>query len=178
MKNIIWKFGLGIGFAMALVMIIGTLAAGTPPDYGVMEIIGYTGFILSALVIVLGIKVYRDRIAGGKISYRKGFTVGIGITAVAALVVGIYTFVHIAWMDPDFGESYIEWQIEEMKSEGIAAAELEREVVALREKQEMLGSPFMQAIVMYATILVIGLLITLISAAILKNDSDKDVAIA
>ena len=53
-------------------------------DYGM--VIGYTALVLSALVIYPGVRSYRDHVAGGKMTFGRGFLVGLGIAVMFAAV--------------------------------------------------------------------------------------------
>src|ERR1700741_3688945 len=59
-------------------------------DTGV--ILGYSSIIIALAAIFFGIKSYRDKTLGGKISFLKAFILGSGISAVSSIVMGIYVY--------------------------------------------------------------------------------------
>lgn len=169
MKGTVVKYGLSGGLFMSIMFALSVVIAGDPPNYTVMQAIGYISIILALLAVFLGIKSYRDRELGGVISFSKGFGVGVGIAAIASLILGLYTFAHIAWLDPNFEENYSAWAIENVQTSDMSQVEKAAEIENIQEMLKNTNSPFMQGIIMYATVFVMGLLIALIAAAILKK---------
>ena len=170
MKRTILKYGLIGGLIMSGLFAISVVIAGDPPDYVMMEIIGYTSMILAMLAIFFGVKSCRDHLLGGTISFGQGMGVGTGIATVAAAVLGFYTFAHIAWVDPNFEEDYSAWQIETIQQSDMSETEKAEEIQHVEELLTTMNSPFMQGLVMFATVFAMGLVATLITAAILKRN--------
>ncbi len=175
MKGTVVKYGLIGGLIMSIMFALSVVIAGDPPDYVVMEVIGYASIILALLAVFLGIKSYRDRELGGVISFSKGFGVGTGIAAVASLILGFYTFGHIAWLDPNFEENYTAWAIENVQASDMSATEKSAEIAQIKGMLESTNSPVIQGLIMFATVFIIGLLIALIAAAILKKTEPENV---
>lgn len=173
MKQTILKYGLIGGAFMSILFAISVVVAGDPPDYVMMEIIGYTSMILALLAIFFGVKSCRDHVLGGKISFGQGLGIGTGIATVAAFVLGFYTFAHIAWVDPNFEEQYSAWQIETIQQSDMTEAEKAEEIRHVEDLLITMNSPFMQGIVMFAMVFAMGLVAALITAAILKRTSPQ-----
>jgi hypothetical protein len=69
-------------------------------------IVGYTGIVLSLLFVYFGVRSYRDNKLGGKITFGRGFGVGILITLISCV------FYVVSWQIlsrnfmPDFADQY------------------------------------------------------------------------
>ena len=160
--------GIGIGLFISLAMLLSYLAAGDPPDFAMMEVVGYTSMILSLATIFLAIRARRER-EGGRISFGPAAVTGLAISVVAGLVVGLYTFAHVAWLDPDYGMKYLAYEQQRMVDEGMSQAAVEEEMAEYEEMRELLESPLMQGLIMAGMIFGMGGVITLISALILSR---------
>jgi hypothetical protein len=49
------------------------------------EIVGYTGIVLSALLVFFGVRSYRENVGEGRISFGRAFAVGILITLISCV---------------------------------------------------------------------------------------------
>lgn len=174
MKAILVKYGLIGGFIMAFGFLLSIPLSGSPANYDTMEILGYTSIIIALLAVFFGIKSYRDRQLGGRIQFSKGLLTGIGISAVASAILGLYTFIHIAWIDPDFSQSYSAWEIDKIESSDMSAIEKTEAITSMKELVPKLDSPLIQALIMYGTVFIIGIIVSLISAAILRRDDNNE----
>ena len=84
MKKTVLTFGLLSGALSALMM------ASTVPfmhkigfDKGL--IVGYTAMLISFLFVYFGVRSYRDNVAGGQLSFGRGFSVGLLITLISCV---------------------------------------------------------------------------------------------
>ncbi len=151
MKNTILKFGTYSG-GIALLCFLAALYFGKGASFTVQEIIGYTTIVVALSFIYFGIKYYRDQKNNGHISIGKGIAIGLGIAAFAAAGIAIADFIYTAYINPDFFKEYAET----MKAQGS------------QEPIPDYGSGFM-AMIMFITVMLIGLVISLISALLLQR---------
>ena len=151
MKNTILRFGI-YGFTLALIIFIAALTLGQGLDFSTQEIIGYLTMIASLSFIFFGIKHYRDHKNSGKIGFRRAVSIGLLISAFTGLGVALADFIYLSFINPDFFEQYTAV----MRSEGY--------------KGEIpdYGNGFL-AVIMFLTVMIIGLIISLISALILQR---------
>jgi hypothetical protein len=169
MKAMMRLYGIWIGVAISAVFLVSHLAAGDPPDFGMMEIVGWVGMIVSMLAIFFAVKTYRDKVAGSVMSFGTGFKLGMGISVIAGLVLGLYTFGHILLLDPDFGDEYIAYEISNLEQSGVAGAELQEQIDALESQRDLYNSPLFQGLIMAVTVLLLGLVMSLIAALVFKS---------
>ncbi len=174
MKGTILKFGLISGLVMAVGFMISIPLSGTPTNYDTMEIYGYASMLIAMVVVFFGVKSYRDRQSGGRLKFGRGVLAGVGISAVASLILALYTFVHIAWIDPGFGDGYAAWEINKIEASDMSAEEKTQAIREIEELKPSLDSPLIQGLIMFAMVLVFGIITSLIAAAVLKREGEGE----
>jgi len=140
-----------------------------PEMWEVGEIVGYSSMIIALTAIFFGIKNYRDKVLAGKISFGKAFLLGLGISAVASVIFGIYVYLLYTVISPDLTDKMIECYRERIKTSGETQQVITQELEKFQMEEPMWRNPFLQSFAMIVTVLVIGILISLVSAAILRR---------
>lgn len=130
---------------------------------------GYLIMIVALSLIFVGIKRYRDLECGGVIKFGQAFLLGLGIAAVAGVAYVVVWEIYLAATDYTFIDSYTAGIIEGKKGEGVTGAELRKEIQSMEEMKEMYANPLFRLPMTFTEIFPVGLLIALISAAILRN---------
>jgi hypothetical protein len=135
----------------------------------VREIIGYTCMIIALTAIFFGIKSYRDKVLGGRITFGKAFMLGIGISAVAALIFGIYVYVLYGLISPDSIDKLMEAYRNKITTSGETQQVIEQELQKFESEAVLWRNTYLMSFIMFITVFLIGVLISLVSAAILKR---------
>ena len=168
MKKTVWTFGL-ISGAVSAVMMVGTMLFADRIGFDRGYIIGYTSIVLSFLLVYFGIRSYRDNVGNGQITFGRAFAVGIGITLISCICyVATWEILYFKFM-PDFMDKYGAHVIEKAKAAGASAAALQAQVDQLKKYKAMEDNPFLNAVMTFSEPFPVGLLITLISAAVLRK---------
>src|SRR5947199_5471142 len=169
MKKVVIVFGLISGAISAAMMFLTLplMNKGTI-NFKNGEIIGYTAIFLSFLLVFFGIRSYREN-AGGVISFGRAFSVGILITLIScAFYVASWEIIYFNYM-PDFGDKYAARMIEEMREKGASDAAIAAKTKKLEVMKAMYKNPLFNVAVTFIEPFPIGLLVTLVSAAILRK---------
>jgi hypothetical protein len=170
MKNIVITFGLisgGVLAAMTAIM-IPLLMNGTI-DFSNGELIGYSTMVLSFLAIFFGIRTYREKNGGGAITFGRAFKVGILITLISCAVY-VLGWEIVYWnFVPDFADKYAALTLEKMRADGATPAEIAAETKKMAQFKEWYTKPLFNVLVTFGEVFPLGLLMTLISAAILRK---------
>ena len=129
---------------------------------------GYLSMLLALTAVFLGIKHYRDNALGGVIKFVPALMVGLGISAVATLfwVVGWEITLVTGF---DFGTAYSNSVLEAARGRGASEAELRQVAADADAFLEMYANPVVRVPITFAEMFPIGALISLISAALLRN---------
>ncbi len=175
MKNIIYRYGLysTAGLIIPGIIIFYSLggAEAGPDSYGMGEVIGYSTIILACLIVVFGIKKYRDDERGGLISFGQSIKVGALILLFPSMAFALYNIAYVKWMDPEFPEKYYEYSLENAKAGAPLEkhAEIETEMAGQRE---FFANIPLQTALMFFTVYLIGIIITVVSSFFLAKKGE------
>lgn len=173
MRKVTFTFGLlsGAIVSVFLFIIMGLCENGTI-TFDNSEFIGYGSMVIALSMIFFGIKSYRDNYLNGAIKFGKGLQVGLLIALVASLIYAAAgeTFYQI---DPAgqaaLTSKYADYQINKMKEGGASPAAIEQKAKETASMMEMYKNPLLRFVMTLAIILPVGIIITLISAAVLRK---------
>lgn len=172
MKKIVLTFGLISGAIAALMMFVTIPFVGRIP-YEYLTVIGYTIFVACFLMVFFGIRSYRDNVAGGTITFGRAFKVGILITLISC---GIYVitsdFIFRRFL-PNFLDQYSNYMVEKMRAQGATQEELNQTIQQHEQFKEWNKNPFLRYAMMMMEAFPVGLLITVISALVLRRKRPK-----
>jgi hypothetical protein len=172
MKKTVVTFGLLSGVVSALLMLL------TVPfmdrigfDHG--EIVGYTGILMSFLLVFFGVRSYRENVGGGAVSFGRAFTVGILITLVSCVFyVATWELVYFK-LSPGFADKYSAYAIEKAKASGASQEKLDETARQMAELKKMLDRPLVNAAMTFVEPFPVGLIVTLVSAGVLKKKAKQ-----
>ena len=138
-------------------------------DYGTSMLIGYASMIVAFSLVFVGIRNYRDKFNGGVISFGKAFKIGIMIVLIASTVYVIAWLIDYYFFIPDFMDKYATHMMDELKASGASQAEIDKQSKEMADMVQMVKIPYFNAMMAYAEILPVGLIVTLICSLILKR---------
>jgi hypothetical protein len=167
MKRIVLTFGL-ISGALSAGMMLATLVVVHRIGFDRGEIIGYTGIVLSFLMVFFGIRSYREH-AGGTISFARGFTIGLLIALVSsACYVAAWEIIY--WkMWPNFVDDYAAYAIEHARASGASPETVAATTRQMAEFKEMYSKPLINVAMTLMEPLPVGIIVSIISAAVLRR---------
>jgi hypothetical protein len=168
MKKTILTFGL-ISGAISSLMMVATVPFVDKIGFDKGEILGYTIIVLSFLMVFFGIRSYRDNASHGQITFTKAFAVGISITLISCIFyVVTWEILYFKFL-PDFMDKYGAHIVEQLKASGATPAAIQAQLQQMKKYKEMYDNPFLNALITFVEPFPIGLVITLISAAVLRR---------
>ena len=158
MLDTILKYGVIAGLVVSGFMFATFLGFdGMPPlKYGML-----IGFV--------GIKHHRDVDRGGVIGFWPAFGVGLGVSFIAAI------FYVVAWealqalTHMDFASSYSQAMIESEKAKGASAEALAKLSADMAAFKVQYADPMFRLPMTFVEIFPVGVLVSLVSAALLRN---------
>ncbi len=173
MKKVVITCGLISGAIVAALMGINMVVCTTSMDFERSEVLGYASIILAFSLIFVGVKIFRDRHNGGVISFGKAFKIGLFITLIASAIhVGVWA-IEYHTMYPDFMEQYSNHMIDKMKSSGASQATIDASIKEMAVWGERYKNPIFFILMTGMETLPAGLIISLISALILKRGNKR-----
>jgi len=167
MKKIILRNGLRSLIVMTAIFVVNFLVMKSV-GYEVQEIMGYAGIILSLLFVYFGMRQYRDRVNGGVMRFGQGLKVGVLITLLPSVLFGLIDQVYSHFIDKDFYKNYYAAYQQKLKLQ-VPAERYAAALQQLESERAMFSNPLIQFGVMFLTVFLIGVIITVISALILRR---------
>jgi len=168
MKKTILTFGLISGLMISVLM-GGSLLLANKIGSGHSMVLGYTMMVASFLLVYFGIRSYRDNNLAGQISFGRAFACGILIAFITCICyVAMWEILYFNFM-PHFMDSYWAAQIRSVQSSGLDPATIATQVAAIRHSAQLYQNPLVNMAYTFIEPLPVGLLMTLISAAILRR---------
>lgn len=176
MKKVVLIFGVIAGLILAgfVFLISGLCASDTiPMENG--EIYGYTTMAVALSMIFFGIKSYRDNVGKGKITFWKGIQIGLLITLISSVFyfagAEAYNITNPGFYDKIMTK-FTQMQTDKMKQAGASQEEIDKVLKSAAEMAKAMENPAIFYAICLMEISPVGIIITLISAAILRR---KDV---
>ena len=152
------------GFEVGTVLVF----AGEPPlKYGML--IGYTTMLIALSAVFVGIKKHRDVDRGGVIGFWPALGVGMGISFIAGIFyVAAWEAVQ-AMTHMDFADSYARAMIASEKAKGASAQALAKLSSDMATFKVQYANPLFRLPMTFIEIFPVGVLVSIVSAGLLRN---------
>jgi hypothetical protein len=169
MTKIVLVFGLISGaIAATLMWILMGFVNGGSVDFDSGMIWGYATMLIALSMVFFGIKSYRDN-NGGRITFLKGLQVGLLISLISAVCYAASWEIYYPSVGDQFMQKYTAFYLDKMKKEGASDAEIEKARVESEQFAEMYKNFFIRFAMTLMEILPVGIIVTFISAALLRK---------
>jgi len=163
MKKLILVYGAISGL---VIIVINTLSI----ELGIAYVwLGFLVMFIAFSSIFVAVKQYRDDTLGGVIRFGTGFLVGLGITVIASLVYVLVWELYLAMTDYAFIDAYIASIIEGRHAAGVSEAELAATIADTETIRQQYSNPLFRLPMTFVEVFPVGVLISLISAFILRE---------
>ncbi|MCB0822900.1 MAG: DUF4199 domain-containing protein [Bacteroidales bacterium] len=167
MKKILLTYGIIAGLIVSVMMV---LTFGIDIGLKGSELLGYTTMVVAFSTIFIAIRTYRNNYLGGSISFGKGFLLGLYITLIASALYVISWMILSETVAKDYMDNYFNEAVEQIRqSSDLTQAEMDAKISEMDKFREMYKNPVVKIGMTFMEIFPVGLLITLISAAILRR---------
>jgi hypothetical protein len=165
MKKTTFRYGIISFLVLCILGLINYFASIKIPNYNA-AIGGYISILLSLTFIYVGIKQFRDKENGGFVSYKQAFLVGLLIVIFPSLANGIYSVIYAKFIDPGFMDKYYDLAIQKMKVE-LPPDQFQVKLKSLESERTLFKNPYLQFMMMFLTVFLIGVVVTAISSLVL-----------
>ncbi|AGH43432.1 hypothetical protein C427_1323 [Paraglaciecola psychrophila 170] len=164
------RFGSLCGLALVIGFYTSHLALGSTTDnFTTGEIVGYSVMFISSLAIIMGIKDYKQKRSPAPLGFMGALGVGLGISLIAAHIFILYNWFYLVFINPTFTSSYIRYSEQKIISSGLEPTVIEQQLSELADYADLVGNNFTPSMMMFATVFVIGLLFSIVSAIALRT---------
>jgi hypothetical protein len=178
MKKLVIVYGIIAGLIVTGMMAFSTGYFCAKGDFEGGMIYGYSAMIIAFSMIFVGVRSFRDKHNGGTINFGKAFKTGLFISLIASTIYVIGWLINYYFFMPDFMDKYAAVMIAKAKASGISAAELAKKTADMTRMREWYKNPLFVILMTYLEILPVALVVSLISALILKRNRPKQIQTA
>jgi hypothetical protein len=178
MKKIVLRFGLASGAILVALsaVLLPCMQGSSNFDHG--EVIGYSSMVLSFLLVFFGVRSYRDNVAGGAISFGKAVQVGLLISLVTCAMYVIAWEIAYFNFFPDFLDKYSAHVLAKMRAAHETEAAIREKAAQLAQMAKYYDNILFNSAITFMEVFPVGLIMTLVSAAILRRKSGPDASAA
>ena len=160
--------GLSAGAIMVGLFMISNALGVQKLGYSKAELAGFATILLGLSTIFFAIRNHRDKDLGGSISFWNAFKAGAIVSLLAALITTV--FIIILHQTTDATQQLADMYQQQLVSNGMTAeaaqAQFDAEMAAAPDWAK---GPLGQGVIMFLTILPIGLIVTAVSGLILRK---------
>lgn len=165
MTRTILTYGL-ISGVIAILGIIGTILA---PGGHSSVWLGYLIMLVALSAVLIGVKQHRDRVLGGVIRFWPAFLTGLGIAVVAGLAYVAVWEIYLALTHYTFMDAYAAKILEAKRAAGVTGAAYQKLAAEMEDMRRNYANPLYRLPMTFSEIFPVGLLVALVSAALLRN---------
>ena len=169
MLKTILVYGLIAGVVVGVPMVLEAtiLSEHMPMAWGML--IGYATMLIALSAVFIGIKRYRDVQLGGVIRFWPALALGLGISVVASVMYVFAWELTVAVTHMDFATGYANALIKQKQAAGVTGPQLEQFVAEMEKFKTDYANPLFRLPMTFIEIFPVGVLVSLISAALLRN---------
>ncbi|MBP3984444.1 DUF4199 domain-containing protein [Pseudoxanthomonas helianthi] len=158
--------GLIAGGVLSLI-VLGPGEHGASGAWGML--IGYLTMLVGLSLVFVAIKRHRDEALGGAIRFWPAFALGLGISFVASVIYALAWEAALAISGLDFAGSYANSIIEQQKAKGVSGEALAKLVADMERFKTSYANPAYRLPMTFTEIFPVGVIVSLVSAAVLRN---------
>lgn len=142
-------------------------------DQHLNQTLGYLGILITIIVLIIGIRSFRDNVRGGILPFGPAFSFGFFVILVSSVIGIIYAYILWTVIDPDIISRMKDMQMEKMLEQGLPEDAVDRAM----EISGKFTTPLMMTIFGFISQVFMGTIVALIIAAIFKKNEPEDQAV-
>ena len=131
--------------------------------------VGYLAMLVALSAVFLAIKAQRDGQGGGVIRFWPALGLGLGVSLIAGVFYVAAWELTLALTGMDFAGDYARAMVEQARAKGASGAALAKAVTEADAFRASYANPAIRWPMTFAEIFPVGVLVSLISAAVLRN---------
>jgi hypothetical protein len=167
-RNIL-KYGVIAGLVVGGVNLAMFVSLAGQPHIEHGMLIGYTTMLVALSAIFFGIKRQRDQELGGVIRFWPAFGMGLAISLLAGVFYVSAWELSQAITGGDFATTYGTYLIDQARAKGESAAAIAKISAEMAQFKIQYANPWFRLPMVFAEIFPVGVLVSLVSAGLLRN---------
>lgn len=168
MKQTVFRYGIYATLMIVALGMVNLFVIDKIAGYAVQEIAGYLTMFIAMIFVFAGIRHYRDKHNNGTLSFGQGFRIGLLIILIPAVFFGLFDLLYTEVINPTWKQEYYANYMNRLR-ETTSPEKLAAALAKAKREMEMFSNPLLQFLLMSATVFIIGLMVTVISALALRK---------
>ena len=170
MKKTILKFGLYAALIVNGIFILQELFFDYRDlSYTANEFIGYGSMVAALTMTYFGIHYFRDNVNEGRLSFLQGLKVGSLISLICGFSFGAFLFLYMEVINTEYMSEFWGYALDEIQNSGLPQEEIYQQLEELKQFEPFAFNGLFQGGLMFVTVVMIGLVISLISSIFLQK---------
>lgn len=169
MLNRILIYGAAAGLIAGVPLFGMTVAFAHQPPVQNGELIGFTIMLIALSLVFIAIKRHRDVDLGGVISFWRALLLGLGVSAVAGIFYVVAWEAALAVTGADFIGEYTKTYLAQQQAAGVAGEALAKMAREMEQFKSQYANPLFRIPITFIEIFPVGVLVSLVCAALLRN---------
>lgn len=168
MQRTILTYGLVSGVIIILGVVATIVLTPDGKPHGNVWL-GYLIMLVGLSSILLAVKQHRDKALGGVIKFWPALALGLGVALVASLAYVAVWELYLALTNYRFMDEYAAQTLAAKKAAGLSGAAYDKLVAEMEAMKKSYANPLFRMPLTFAEIFPVGLLVALVSAALMRN---------
>jgi hypothetical protein len=161
-------FGTIAGLIVAIPLFLITTLAGDIGG-GLGMLVGYTTMLVALSFVFVAVKRHRDADLGGVIGFWPALGLGLGISVVAGVFYVVAWEAALAVTHMDFAGEYARATVAQAQAKGLSGEALEKLRAEMEQFKAQYANPLYRIAETFVEIFPVGVLVSIVSAALLCN---------
>ncbi len=157
------------GLIIITTVVVGMRMGGENSSGSGSEMVGYLVMLVALSLVFVGVKRYRDQRHQGYIGFWAALGMGTAIAGIAALVYVSVWETYLAATDYAFVSQYTDGIIADSEADGMVGMELEDLKFEMEKMEANYAKPVYRLFITFLEIFPLGLIVAIISAALLRR---------
>jgi hypothetical protein len=165
----ILMYGAVAGLIVGVPLFTMTVAMQGHPEPPYSMVLGYSIMLIALSTVFVAVKRHRDADLGGVIAFWPAFGLGLAISIVAGIFYVLAWEAALAVTQMDFAGVYAKAMIAQQQAKGVSVEALARLTAEMEQFKVQYANPFYRLPMTFAEIFPVGVLVSLVSAGLLRN---------
>ncbi|MEM6685430.1 MAG: DUF4199 domain-containing protein [Bacteroidota bacterium] len=171
MNKTVLTYGM-YSFILASILFSAALYFGYALAFKTHGIVGYLTMLASLSFVYFGVMYAKNNDLEGEIEFKRAFVIGFGIASFAAIAFGLIDAIYITNIHPNFAQLYIDHEFTVLEAQKLTETELYLAQAAIIKHGEVFENSILIFFVTLMIMLVIGTIVSLLSALALYNKQE------
>lgn len=164
----LFRYGAIAGIALSIAFFAPYFLFGPQPSwlrYG--QLFGYSAMALSMTATYFAMRSERRR--RGSLTFSRGLAIGAGVALVGAAIFGAATWAFYAIVGDALPQLLWDHYVAQIRASGHGEAEIAQQLASMESMRPLFFNYVFQAVLMFASLFLIGVAISLVSATLLRR---------